>query len=207
MAAPPDRRRARHEATRAQIVAAAWVLARERGLTGWALRDVATAVGMRAPSLYGYVASKHDLYDAMFAEGYRALLDSAAGLPADGTPRERARRAAHLFVAFCVADPARYQLLFHRTVPGFTPSAPSYALAQDVLAAARGLLADAGATDDAALDLWSALLTGLAGQQLANDPGGRRWTDLVDDAVTLVLDRAGPSGAARVRDGHPARLR
>jgi AcrR family transcriptional regulator len=46
-----DRRRARHAATKQDIVAAAWRLAHERGLGGWSLRDVAEAVGMRAPSL------------------------------------------------------------------------------------------------------------------------------------------------------------
>src|SRR4051795_3834847 len=73
-APPPDRRRVRHAATKQEILDAAWRLARERGLGGWALRDVAEAVGMRAPSLYVYFASKNALFDAMFAQGCGALL-------------------------------------------------------------------------------------------------------------------------------------
>jgi AcrR family transcriptional regulator len=57
----------RHEQTRRDIVDASWALARERGLTGWALRDVADVLGMRAPSLYVYVDSKNAIYDAVFA--------------------------------------------------------------------------------------------------------------------------------------------
>jgi hypothetical protein len=35
--------------------------------------------------------------------------------------------------------------------------------------------------------MWTALLTGLVAQQLANDPGGERWVRLVDDAVDLLI--------------------
>src|SRR3954470_9542159 len=131
-----DRRLARHAATKQEIVDAAWRLARERGLGGWSLRDVADAVGMRAPSLYVYFASKNAVFDAMFADGCRELLDRVepAAAEAEGQPpREVLHIAATLFFDFCAEDPARYQLLFLRTLPGFEPSEASYALAQDVL--------------------------------------------------------------------------
>ena len=73
--APTDRRAARREATKAEIVDAAWDLVREHGLAALALRDLAARVGMRAPSLYQYFASKHAIYDAMFAAANRELLD------------------------------------------------------------------------------------------------------------------------------------
>src|SRR3954468_1750199 len=113
-----DRRAERHAATRREILDAAWALARERGLSGWALRDVAEAVGMRAPSLYVYFGSKNALYDAMFADGYSQLLERYAAIPRDGEPRRLVHTAAHMFFDFCVEDPARYQLLFLRTIPG-----------------------------------------------------------------------------------------
>src|SRR5918911_319177 len=89
-----DRRAVRHAATKQEIVDAAWRLARERGLAGWSLRDVAEAVGMRAPSLYVYFASKNALYDAMYADGYRQLLAAYADVPRDGDPRELVHTAA-----------------------------------------------------------------------------------------------------------------
>src|SRR5664279_6283442 len=81
-----DRRAERHQATRHRILHAAWALARDRGLAGWSLRDVAVEVGMRAPSLYVYFESKNALFDAMFADGYRALLDRIETTSTDGPP-------------------------------------------------------------------------------------------------------------------------
>lgn len=180
----------RHEATRRRILEAAWRLSAERGLTGWSLRELGAAVGLRAPSLYGYAASKNDLFDQMFADGYRVLLDQAAGLAPSGDPMADLRGAAHAFVRFAVADPARFQLLFLYSVPGFAPSEESMTLAAEALDRTADALAAAGRPDPAELDLWTAVLTGLASQQVANDPAGDRWLRLVDAAVDRFLATA-----------------
>jgi AcrR family transcriptional regulator len=185
-----DRRAERHAATRQEILDAAWALARDRGLGGWALRDVAEAVGMRAPSLYGYFTGKNALFDAMFADGYSELLArteplyreiSEGRLEAVGA----LTRVAAQFVEFCVEDSARMHLLFLRTIPGFEPSADAYALAVRVIDRMAEVLAAAGATAPEQLDLWTALLTGLATQQVSNEPGGDRWRRLVEPAVEM----------------------
>jgi AcrR family transcriptional regulator len=199
----PDRRAVRHAATKAEIVGAAWRLARERGLAGWALRDVAEAVGMRTPSLYVYVDSKNALYDSMFADGYRQLLARVDVVEADlrvdrPPPHEVLRVSAALFVDFAVEDPARFQLLFLRTLPGFEPSEQAYALAREALDRLAVVLGEAGAGASEQLDLWTALCTGLATQQVSNDPGGDRWRRLIDRAVDMFaateLPNAGSAG-------------
>ena len=186
----PDRRSARHAATKQEIVAAAWGLARERGLGGWSLRDVAEAVGMRAPSLYVYFASKNAVFDAMFAEGCQALVAriEPASVEVAGRPAtEVLRRAATLFFDFCVEDPARYQLLFLRTLPGFVPSEGSYLLAQEAVDRLAEELAPLGLGSPQHVDLWTALTVGLVTQQLSNDPGGDRWRRLLDPAGDMFL--------------------
>ena len=70
-----DRQAERREATRAEIIAAAWAIAEEKGLAGLTLRDVALAVGMQAPSLYSYFASKNAIYDAMFGQAWTDYLN------------------------------------------------------------------------------------------------------------------------------------
>ena len=184
----PDRRAERHIETRERIVQTAWALARERGLAGWSLRDVAESVGMRAPSLYVYFDSKNALYDAMFADGYRTLMARIAATSTEGAPAEVLRRAANLSFDFSVEDPARHQLLFLRTIPGFTPSADSYTLAQAVLEKLTDVLRTAGVGSTEQVDLWTAMFTGMASQQISNDPGGDRWHRLIDDAVTLLTE-------------------
>lgn len=182
-----DRRSERHERTKAEILDAVWGLTAERGLAGWSLRDVADAVGMRAPSLYVYFDSKNALYDALFAQGYRALLARIDAAPRDGSPEDVVRRAAHVFFDFCVENPPRHVLLFLRTLPGFAPSPASYALAEQALDELAAVLRAAGASDTRGLDLWTGLFTGLATQQVSNDPGGARWAKLVDEAVDMYL--------------------
>ena len=182
-----DRRAERRESTKAEILEAAWAIVRAEGLAALSLRDLARRVGMQAPSLYQYFDSKHAIYDAMFAQANQALAERLSGLAGTGTPVEELRLAAHLVVEFSVEDPARYQLLFQRTIPGFEPSPESYGLAVELLQRAQVLLHAAGFHDPRALDLWTALVGGLAAQQLANEPGGTRWVSLVDEAVDMFF--------------------
>lgn len=155
------------------------------------MRDLGERVGMRAQSIYSYFASKHDIYDAMFLEGYHAFAKWMNEAVADeqfaADPIDGARASVHAFVGFCTSDPVRYQLLFQRTIPDFTPSPESYAVAVKVYEQMRERLAAVGVRDQATLDLWTAMMTGLTDQQISNDPGGDRWIQLVDRAVDLLL--------------------
>lgn len=189
-----DRRGERRTRTQAEILDAAWALADRHGLASWTLRDLAAGVGMQAPSLYVYFDSKTALYDALFAQGYQQLLDRIASASRAGPPGDVLRRAAHLFVDFAVERPARYALLFLGTLPGFAPSPRSYALAQQVLEELEAVLASAGAAGAEAGDMFTALMTGLASQQVSNDPRGTRWVRLVDDAVDMFLAAFAPVG-------------
>lgn len=182
-----DRRAERRAATKQEIVRAAWSAARERGVAGWSLRDVAEQVGMRGPSLYEYFDGKNGLYDALFADGFREMLARIEAADVNGEPAEMLRQAAHLMFDFSVADPDRFQLLFLRVIPGFTPSPESYALAVSALEGLTEVLAAAGAHGPDAVDLWTALMAGLASQQISNDPGGDRWAKQVDAAVEMFL--------------------
>lgn len=193
-----DRRTERRAATIAEILDAAWDLARTHGLAALTLRDVAKAVGMQPPSLYSYFDSKAAIYDAMFADGYRQLLDERAHLPAP-TSVDEFKEGCRRFFAFAVADPSRYQLLFQRTIPGFEPSPDSMALAHEALSWAEEALAGIGVRDPRALDLYTALLTGLTDQQISNDPGGDRWGRLLDDALDMYLAHVRPHDRKKKR--------
>ena len=180
-----DQRSERHQATRSEILATAWSLTNEKGLTGWSLRELAAAVGMRAPSLYVYFPAKDHIYDAMFGESYRQLLELSRATTLPDEPRERLRAIAVMFFDFVMENPARLQLMFWRVIPGFEPSPDAYAPSLQVISVGQKAFAEIGITDPAALDMWTALLSGLITQQASNDPGGDRWLRLLDDAVDM----------------------
>ncbi len=183
-----DRRRLRHETTKQEIVDAAWAMIRAQGLNALSLRALAKAVNMEPPSLYTYFASKHAVYDRLFADANRELLARFELLELSDDPRELLRSTARLFVTFAAEDQARYELLFMRTIPDFEPTAESYATAVEVFTRGRTVLRKAGLRSDADFDLWTAVVAGVAGQQLANQPGGDRYLRLVDSAVEMFAD-------------------
>jgi AcrR family transcriptional regulator len=180
----------RREARVASIVASAWKLAREDGIAGVSLHALAREVGIRQPSLYEYFDSKHALYDAMFADGNQQLLDRLDQLTYRRDPRAGLKQCVGAFVAFGLEDPARYELLFQRHVPGFVPSAESYALAGEVLGRVVKLINEAGVTHQGDIDCLVAIVAGLIQAQLSNDPGGNRWSRHLNRLVDLYVDDA-----------------
>lgn len=171
-----DPRSRRQAQTRAEILDAAWDLAEQHGIAGISLRQLATEVGLRAPSLYTYFTSKGAIYDAMFAAGYRQLDLALADVLIEPTdPVGSLTRGITVFLGFCTASVPRYQLLFTRAVPDWEPSADAYAASVASYERMEDQLVSLGITDPGALDLLTALTAGLAAQQLANDPGGDRW--------------------------------
>jgi AcrR family transcriptional regulator len=181
----------RREAAREAILEAAWAVAREHGLAALTLREVAARVGMRAPSLYSHFGSKNAIYDAMFAQAWGAYerVRDALELPAE--PRAGLYVLARSFFDFAMADLARHQLMNVRTVPGFTPSAESYAPAVRVHDRLRAYLVSIGLPRDEDVDLCTALISGLIDQQWANDPGGDRWGRLLEPAIAMYADAVG----------------
>ena len=194
-----DRRAERREATRLEILEAAWQLARDKGLAGLSLRDLAASIGMRSPSLYWYFNSKHAIYDAMFVQANGQLLARLGAQDWPKDPRAVLRLCARVFVEFSAEDVERYQLLFQRTIPDFEPSAESYALAVQVFEQMRARFAAAGLTRPVHFDMWTALVAGLSAQQTTNDPGGDRWLRLIDEMVDMYADHVLPRQTPRRR--------
>ena len=186
-----DRRLRRHERVKSEILDAAWSLAREKGIGGFSLRELAARVGMKAPSLYQYFETKNDLYDSMYRSTYLQLRDRLS----DDRERELSRSAikemGRRYFDFCVEDPVRYSLLFDKSLP-FTPSAESVSLAEQVAEVhVFSMLADLGVEDEETVRLFIALGNGVVGQQHAYNPGGHDWRPVMDRAIDLFLDHIG----------------
>lgn len=189
-----DRRSERRAAVRAEILEAAWAVAREKGLAGLTLNDVAARIGMRAPSLYTHFAGKNAIYDAMFGQAWAAYDEADRLASADGaaaSPRERVLNRCLVFFDFAVADPARTQLMNQRTIPGFEPSEEAFAPSQRAVGRAVAELAELGVTDRGDVEILFSIIGGLADQQLANDPGGDSRRKLLERAVGIWADGVG----------------
>jgi AcrR family transcriptional regulator len=196
MSSSRDRRR---QSVIDDVVDAAWELVHEHGLAGLSMRDLGERVGLHASSIYQYFPSKLDIYDALFAHGHRQLQAAMADLDRTPDPATVFRAGSAMFTAWCIEDPVRYQLLFQRTIPGFEPSAPSMALAWESYQGMASALAALGVVEERDLDLWTAVQAGIADQQIANDPGGERWSSQLDRAIDMFLAFVTPRPPRRKR--------
>ena len=133
---------------------------------------------------------RHALYDAMFADGNRQLIERLSAVKLSRDHRAALKQILAAFAAFALEDPARYELLFQRHLPGFTPSPESYALAEDVLGRIVALMRAAGVTEQGDIDCIVAITAGLIDAQLSNDPGGNRWIRHLNRLVDLLVDDA-----------------
>jgi AcrR family transcriptional regulator len=185
-----DRKAERREATRQEILTAAWASARENGLAGLTLRDVADRVGMQPPSLYSHFASKNAIYDAMFEQAWNDWWAESTALAevAPKNPRARLVAGAQAYFDHAVADLARHQLMDVRSLPDFDPSPEAYQAALRAYQVMQDQLPMTSAED---IDVYTALISGLVSQQLANDPGGDRWRRLLPRVISYLADDLG----------------
>jgi AcrR family transcriptional regulator len=189
-------REARRRNARADLVATAWEIVREDGLGALSLRDLARRAGITTPTVYAYFESKNAIFDAMFEEAAQRFADSKIKSVESDDPQANLVADATRFVDFCTSDVARYQLLFQHLLPGFVPSPQAYAPAVRALEMTREMLARNGVGDPAHWDIWTALMTGLVDQQIANDPGGDRWSRLVGEVVAMFLSHCARTESA-----------
>jgi AcrR family transcriptional regulator len=197
---PGSRREQRRRETLEEALDHAVAVMTESGVGGLTVSEVARRVGIRGPSLYKYFPSLHAMYDALFARGLREQRASVRAA-IEGTPRglARLRAAGVAAVSWSVANPALAQLLVWRPVPGFEPSAETFAgsvresaeVGEELAEAVRrGELAPEAATPDGQR-LLTIVLSGLISLQLANEPGvpfrDGAFTRLIDDAFEMYI--------------------
>jgi AcrR family transcriptional regulator len=171
-----------------EVLDAAWALMEREGVAALSMRELSRSLGIRPQSLAYYFPTKAMLLDALFRDGFSDLaarLRDTAGGGAD--PADDLAAAVSTVLAFCAASPARYHLMLQRTVPGFMPTAKSHQVALNALGLLLDRLTAAGIREAADVDVFRGLVNGLAAEQIANDPGGRRFIGRADHAVRLFL--------------------
>ena len=138
----------------AKIIEAARTLLERKGGDGFSMSDVASAVGIRAPSLYRRFANKAALIEAIELELWRDLARTLTNAIKPGDdPLETLKRQGRAYRAFAKVYPAGYALLFDARsrsseegtqvrAAAVAPSIPAFASLvgkDDALSAARVL--------------------------------------------------------------------
>jgi AcrR family transcriptional regulator len=192
-----DRRLIRRQQTIEDALDAAVAIMEEAGVGGLSMSEIARRLGMRQPSLYKYFPSLHAVYDALFARGVQRS-GAAVQAAVDAGPRGvvTIRAAGRALVRWAVQNPALAQLLYWRPVPGFAPSAATFAGSErlmDQLRAAFAAAVRAGelhpdAASAQAPRLFSVVLSGLISQQMANEPGADFDTGMFTSLTEAALD-------------------
>lgn len=190
------RRQRTHDLMVREILDTARAIMREEGVAALSMQELARRLDLRAPSLYNYFASKHDVYDAVFRLGfelYSAYLEE--GLAGAVTWHEQLRRYIEGHISFALENPELFRLCFERPVPGFVPSAASLEVSFGALRRGYDTAArwkeqtSTPLTAQQMADLVIAVMQGLAAEHLANEPdlpvGQGRFGGLVSAAVAL----------------------
>lgn len=104
------------------ISAVAVRLFAERGYSATGMKDIARALGVRAPSLYNYVDSKRELLDGLCLEGMRDMRDALrAGVAGDVDPVVRVVRGMEAQILYRVRRPHHLQVVT-REAPHLAPA-------------------------------------------------------------------------------------
>jgi AcrR family transcriptional regulator len=138
------------------LVAAALILIERNGLAGLSLRAVARAAGVSAMAPYHHFADRRALVAAVAVVGferlYGAKLAATAGI---ADPRAALVAGSRAYVRFVIENPALYQLMKGPEIADRAAHPALVEAASRPAASLARLLADAGATPEAAEALWA----------------------------------------------------
>lgn len=135
------------ESTRDRILDVAEQLFAQKGLAGTAVRDIARAAGLTAPSLYNYFEGKQALYEAVIARGVQPLFDLIGAVArSDSRPEDRTGEMLDGIMDHLASHPDLARLIQHEAL---TDGASLEKIAQGWLRpiVSRGLVAMEEARD------------------------------------------------------------
>ena len=136
MSQPVEGPRARYrQQVRDEVQTRAWEQIGEAGASALSLKAIATQMGMTAPALYRYFASRDELLTQLILSTYQDLAEQTeAAVDGEATPAEQLRDIAQSLRRWAVANPQRYLLLYGTPVPGYHAPPEATELAKRIFA-------------------------------------------------------------------------
>jgi AcrR family transcriptional regulator len=134
-AGPRERYR---QQVRAEVLRHAWQQVAEAGATALSLKAIAKQMGISAPALYRYFASRDELLTELILSAYRELAEvveaAGAGVEPEQIASRRLASVAQAMRRWALYNRHRYLLLFGTPVPGYSAPAEATALSARIFA-------------------------------------------------------------------------
>ena len=100
---------------RGAILAEATRLFKEHGVDGFSMRQIASAIGYSATTIYLHFKDKNHLMYAVCESGFQEFGAALArGAARESDPRERLRALGRAYVDFALSHPLHYEVMFIR---------------------------------------------------------------------------------------------
>lgn len=113
-----------HGDLRTALLAAAKLELAERGVEGFTLRGCAKRAGVSHAAPAHHFRDADDLLTALATEGFRSFLATIqASRAGSRSPREELAGAGRGYIAFALAEPALFRLMFSSSRPHFSNAA------------------------------------------------------------------------------------
>lgn len=167
------------------IVTAGRAILEAEGVDAVTMQRVATAVGVRAPSLYKRVRSRSDLVRLVIEDLARDLAQAVGGVGRSGDPGRDLAALATAFRAFAHAHPRSYNLLFGPLPEDWRPALSTLAPVNEPILEIAGRIAGPERSLEAARTV-AAWAHGFVSMELA---GAFRLGGDVDAAFAYGIDR------------------
>jgi AcrR family transcriptional regulator len=193
-----ERKNRQRQALRERILDAARRIVMREGFAALSMRKIAEAIEYSPATLYLHFASRDEIAQALCAEGYAQLLETFVPLAGIADPGERLKALGRAYVAFGVAHPETYRLIFMED-PSYTGAAlgGGAAKAKVEAEAAVGPVGTSAAKANAAVGLAA---TGAA----SAGAGTRSAVTSVDTEATAADDASGETVATGDDPGEAA---
>ncbi|WP_245802246.1 TetR/AcrR family transcriptional regulator [Corynebacterium pacaense] len=169
--------------TRERLIAAAADLIAASPGEDFSLRAVCDAVGVKMPTLYHFFGSKQGLIDAVIEHGFELYIGQKHSMESSGDPIQDIRAGWDAHVAFGLANPGFYTLMYGKVRPGYSPQ--PQAIPSEILRALTARAADQGRLVVSSEQAAAHILVTNIGVTLRQ----------------IVMDAADPALSAAVREG------
>ena len=139
-----ERQDRERQAVTASILDAARDLFVAEGYQSVSIRKIAERIEYSPAAIYGYFASKDDIFLALAEEGFHRLDEKVRSAMKTGDPLEDVRANWWAFYEFSQEQPAYFELMFvDRRVPRITQQWEGFTLLQQMLANAEAAIQNA----------------------------------------------------------------